>query len=75
MVIAQTPTLVVSPTSFDYAWDLAFQGKLAETDTAELETADITPRTPAALTPVMHPDFVFSTLLPYHHTLLSHCPS
>jgi len=75
MVIDRTPTkLQISPTGFDYPWDFAFQGKLAETDTAELKTTDIAPGTATPLTAIAHPYFVLSALLPYHHALFSHCP-
>jgi len=76
MVINRTPTLdLISPASFDYPWYLAFQGKLAETDTAELETTDITTGTAAPLTAIAYPYFVFPILFSLGHALFSHCPS
>jgi hypothetical protein len=66
---------LISPASFDYAWNLAFQGKLAETDTTELKTADITPGTAALLTTIAHPHLVLSTLFSYHHGLFGHYTS
>jgi hypothetical protein len=76
MVIDRTPTkLQISPASFDYPWDFAFQGKLAETDTAELKTTDIASGTTAPLTAIVHPHFVLSTFLPYNHALFGHYPS
>jgi hypothetical protein len=63
------------PASLDYPWDFTFQRKLAETDTAELETTNITPGATAPLTAIVHPHLVLSTLLPYRHALFGHYSS
>jgi hypothetical protein len=76
MVIDQTPIKPqTSPTSFDNPWDFTFQSKLAETDTAELKTTDITSGATAPLTAIVHPHLVFPILFSLDHALLSHCPS
>jgi hypothetical protein len=45
-----------SPTRFDHAWDLAGHGELAETNTAQIEFADVAARAAAAEASIAKPD-------------------
>jgi hypothetical protein len=66
---------LILPTGFDDPWDLTFQGKLTETDAAQLETAHIASGAATPLTAIDLPYLVFPILLSLNHALLSHYPS